>query len=182
MPKSYFNAEALEKIFADCVALGKRKNHDYGAVRDTISDNGVRGVVTRMDDKQARLLSLTSPGHEAAVTDESLPDTFRDMINYAAYGLILLQGTWGVQPPDPEHVQKWGKKFESADLRTPPPLMPHGRCIIPEMLEPAHRRGRGGWMEDSDRGKDLKARILANHNRKVKERADARRPKAKRKK
>lgn len=104
MTQSYFNVEALEKIFADCVALGKRKNHDYSAARDTILDNGVRGVVTRMDDKQARLMSLTKPGHEAAVKDESLEDTFRDQINYAAYGLMLLQGTWGVRPAEPPPV------------------------------------------------------------------------------
>jgi hypothetical protein len=63
-------------------------------------------------------------------------------------------------------------------------LMPHGRCIIPEMREPRHRRAPEpmAWIADPEQGKDLKARILANHNRKVKERADARRPKAKRKK
>ncbi len=98
MSKAYFNVPAIEKIFADCVATGIRKSHDYGAARDVIADNGVRGVVIRMDDKQARLLSLTSPGHEAAVKDESLADTFRDMINYGAYGLMLIQGTWGVRP------------------------------------------------------------------------------------
>lgn len=104
MAKSYFNVPALEKIFADCVATGIRKNHDYGSMRDVIAENGVRGVVIRMDDKQARLLSLTTPGHEAAVKDENTADTFRDMINYAAYGLMLLQGTWGVEPKPPTQI------------------------------------------------------------------------------
>jgi hypothetical protein len=93
--KAFFNRPALEAIHKQCLDLGARKNHDYGAAGDAIEMAGVSGVVVRMLDKQLRLMSLTKPGHEAAVKDESLRDTLMDMINYATYAVSLLDGTWG---------------------------------------------------------------------------------------
>lgn len=95
MRKSYFNRPALEAIHKSCLDLGERKNKDYGSVRDVIADNGVSGIVTRMDDKQARLLSLVKPGYEQQVKDESIRDTLMDMINYSTYAISILDGTWG---------------------------------------------------------------------------------------
>lgn len=93
--KAYFNRPALEAIHKECLDLGQRKNHDYGACGDAIEMAGVRGVVVRMLDKQLRLMSLTEPGHQQAVSDESLRDTLKDMINYATYAVSLMDGTWG---------------------------------------------------------------------------------------
>jgi hypothetical protein len=93
--KTYFNRKGLEDIHKECLDLGQRKSHDYGACGDAIEMAGVRGVVVRMLDKQLRLMSLTQPGHEAAVKDESLRDTLKDMINYASYAVSLIDGTWG---------------------------------------------------------------------------------------
>lgn len=93
--KSYFNRAGLETIHKECLDLGQKKNHDYGACGDAIAMGGVNGVVVRMLDKQMRLLSLTKPGHVAAVQDEALRDTLMDMINYATYAVSLLDGTWG---------------------------------------------------------------------------------------
>lgn len=93
--KAFFNRPALEAIHKECLDLGQRKNHDYGAAGDAIEIAGVEGVVVRMLDKQFRLLSLTKAGHESAVKDESLRDTLKDMINYATYAVALLDGTWG---------------------------------------------------------------------------------------
>lgn len=95
---AYFNEPALKDIFDRCLAIGRRKSHDYGRAGDGIAMAGVRGVVVRNLDKQLRCMSLTEPGHEAAVTDEGLKDTLMDMINYAAYAVALLEGTWGVRP------------------------------------------------------------------------------------
>lgn len=111
MSKSKFNVPALVKIFADCIATGIRKNHDYGAARDTILANGLLGVAVRMDDKMARILSLVQPGHEQAVKDEGLRDTARDMINYAAYLVMLLDGTWGIESPIAWSVDDWEALF-----------------------------------------------------------------------
>jgi hypothetical protein len=94
---TYFNRKELEKIHKECLDLGARKSNDYGAVADAIAMAGVPGVVTRMLDKQVRLLSLTKPGHEAAVKDETLRDTLMDMVNYASYAISILDGTWGVE-------------------------------------------------------------------------------------
>jgi len=93
--KSHFNRPALEAIHKQCLDLGQRKNHDYGAAGDAIAMAGVRGVVVRMLDKKLRLMSLTEPGHDVAVKDESVRDTLMDMINYATYAVSLLDGTWG---------------------------------------------------------------------------------------
>lgn len=100
MTASYFNEEALRNVFDRCAEIGKRKSHDYGASGDAIAMAGIRGVVIRNLDKQLRCMSLTEPGHETAVKDESLRDTLMDQINYAAYGVMLLDGTWGKRPED----------------------------------------------------------------------------------
>lgn len=98
MQPAYFNRPALEDIQRRCLELGQRKSHDYGANGDAIAMAGPRGVVTRMLDKQMRLLSLTSQGFNPMVTSESLIDTAMDMINYATYLVALLEGTWGAAP------------------------------------------------------------------------------------
>lgn len=95
---SHFNRPALEAIHKECLDLGARKNHDYGAAGDAIAMAGLPGVVTRMLDKQLRLVSLTQPGFQAAVKDEAIRDTLMDMVNYASYAISLLDGTWGVKP------------------------------------------------------------------------------------
>jgi len=101
-PKSaYFNRPALEEIQKRALDTGARKSHDYGRAGDGIAMAGVRGVVVRNLDKQLRCMSLTEPGHEQAVKDESLKDTLMDMINYCTYAVSLLEGTWGVRPQDP---------------------------------------------------------------------------------
>lgn len=104
MSKSHFNLPELLKIFADCALLGQSKNHDYGAVRDTIAANGLLGVVTRMDDKMARILSLTRPGHESTIKTESLRDTLKDQINYSAYAIMIIDLTWGLPPAESERI------------------------------------------------------------------------------
>jgi Nucleotide modification associated domain 1 len=98
MSKSYFNRTALEAIHKECLDLGARKNHDYGAAGDAIEMAGVSGVVVRMLDKQLRLMSLTKPNHDQAVKDESIRDTLMDMINYATYAVSLIDGSWGKKP------------------------------------------------------------------------------------
>ena len=105
---TFFNREALEAIHRECLDLGAKKSNDYGAVADAIAMAGVPGVVTRMLDKQVRLLSLTKPGHDMSVKDESLRDTLMDMINYATYAISLLDGTWGVATPTIKRLTKEG--------------------------------------------------------------------------
>lgn len=50
------------------------------------------GILVRLSDKFMRLISLTKPGREAAVKDESVMDTIDDVHNYVDYlGVIWLE-------------------------------------------------------------------------------------------
>lgn len=75
--------------------LAVRKNTDYshGGI-DTIAVGGLEGIVNRLVDKVGRLKSLTRPGYEAKVKDESIVDTLQDLANYAEYGILLHRGMW----------------------------------------------------------------------------------------
>lgn len=101
MPKAYLNRQALEKIQKDRLDLAEKKNNDYGGRGDNIEIGGVHGIAIRMLDKAMRLVSLTTPGAEQKVEDESIRQTFQDSGNYSDFGVSLLDGTWGVRPPEP---------------------------------------------------------------------------------
>lgn len=88
------NIQGLEKIFAECVEIGKKKNADYGGTMDNIALTGVHGIAVRLVDKVTRAHNLSRDGVTNQVKDESLRDTFKDMINYAAYAIMLMDGTW----------------------------------------------------------------------------------------
>ena len=50
------------------------------------------GILVRLSDKFMRLISLTKPGREAAVSNESVLDTINDCHNYLDYlGLVWSQ-------------------------------------------------------------------------------------------
>ena len=88
------NVEELAKIHASCRILGANKNKDYSGTLDPIGVTGLPGISTRLLDKVSRLSSLVQPNAEQKVKDESIRDTLMDMINYASYGIMLLDGTW----------------------------------------------------------------------------------------
>lgn len=56
-----------------------------------IVPNEVDSVLVRLSDKFMRLISLTRPGMEQQVTDESLEDTIVDIWNYSLYALAFLK-------------------------------------------------------------------------------------------
>lgn len=55
-----------------------------------------RGILVRLSDKFMRLISLMAPGREAAVKDESIRDTVRDMHNYLDYCLQIWEERQGI--------------------------------------------------------------------------------------
>lgn len=85
--------------------LARRKGADYNRDQqqegDTLfnlrvaeligfAETAEQGILIRIMDKIMRMFSLTSkPGRVAAVKDESVVDTYRDVYNYAAYAAIL---------------------------------------------------------------------------------------------
>ena len=88
------NSEELQRIQKSCADLAARKNNDYGAKMDNIGLTGQHGISVRLVDKVSRVFSLTHPGTQQKVNDESIRDTLMDVMNYAAFGIMLLDGTW----------------------------------------------------------------------------------------
>lgn len=69
-----------------CTELYSKKNHDYGNSFDKGMDIiGMAYGVGRIYDKMNRLVTLTK--EDAAVKDESIDDTLRDL---ACYSIMLL--------------------------------------------------------------------------------------------
>ena len=88
------NIKAMEKIHNDCRKLGEKKNNDYTSRIDPIAITKLPGISTRLLDKVSRFDSLTSTNKKQLVKDESIRDTLMDMINYATYGIMLIDDAW----------------------------------------------------------------------------------------
>lgn len=67
-----------------------QKQHDYG--HDNILWAGEDGLLVRMHDKTARIRNLMSRGDVAA--NESLEDSWLDVVGYALIGIMLCEGTF----------------------------------------------------------------------------------------
>lgn len=94
-------------LFEKSMGMIDRKGADYNRDQQKAGDTlfnlrvcellGVvpsaeEGILVRLSDKLMRLISLTKPGREAAVKDESVLDTIADIHNYVDYlGLIWQQ-------------------------------------------------------------------------------------------
>lgn len=69
------------------------KHRDYGAKNISQSPGGpLNGLRVRMWDKTARINNLIDSG--ATPENESLKDSFLDLMNYAAIALLVLDGKW----------------------------------------------------------------------------------------
>jgi hypothetical protein len=84
---------SVERVFDDAMALLLKKHKDYGPTNISRSPGGpLNGLRVRMHDKTARLNHLIDNG--ARPENESLRDTFVDLMNYSAIALMVLDGTW----------------------------------------------------------------------------------------
>ncbi len=88
------NKEKLNEVFQEAIKLALKKNSDYAGTIDNIGLTGAHGCAVRLVDKVARVHNLTRPGQINQVEDEDVRQTFLDMVNYAAFGVMLLDGTW----------------------------------------------------------------------------------------
>jgi len=80
-------------IFDGAGNLLLKKHHDYGPKNISQSPGGpLNGLRVRMWDKFARINNLVDTGKDAK--NESLRDSFLDMLNYSAIALMVLDGTW----------------------------------------------------------------------------------------
>ena len=70
-----------------------RKHHDYGPKNIAQSPGGaLNGLRVRMWDKIARINNLLDSGVQPS--NESLRDSFLDLLNYSAIAMMVLDETW----------------------------------------------------------------------------------------
>lgn len=84
---------AAARLYDEQLHLLLSKNADYSPLNISMAPFGVmEGLMTRISDKFYRAINLLERGAEAK--HESLEDTFRDLMGYAAIGVLCLQGQW----------------------------------------------------------------------------------------
>jgi hypothetical protein len=78
-----------------------RKHHDYGPKNIAHSPGGpLNGLRVRMWDKIARINNLLDSGVQPS--NESLRDSFLDLLNYSAIAMMVLDGVW----PETEEIER----------------------------------------------------------------------------
>jgi hypothetical protein len=86
-------AADMWEIFDSAGNLLLKKHKDYGPTNISRSPGGpLNGLRVRMWDKTARLNHLIDSG--ATPENESLRDSFLDLLNYSAIALMVLDGKW----------------------------------------------------------------------------------------
>lgn len=85
--------EALLTTFDEALTLLQRKHKDYGPKNISLAPGGpLNGLRVRMWDKLARINNLVDTG--ATPENESLRDSFIDLMNYSAIALMVIDGNW----------------------------------------------------------------------------------------
>jgi hypothetical protein len=91
--------EDVWRIYDTAGTLLLRKHHDYGPKNIAHSPGGpLNGLRVRMHDKTARINHLLDSG--VAPSNESLRDSFIDLMNYAAIAILVLDKKWPDLPND----------------------------------------------------------------------------------
>jgi hypothetical protein len=80
-------------IALKAVALLAKKHNDYGPSNIADAPGGpLNGLAVRLHDKVARLANLVTKNKTPK--NESLEDTFIDIVNYGIIGLLVLKDQW----------------------------------------------------------------------------------------
>ena len=91
--------EDVWRIYDTAGSLLLRKHHDYGPKNIAHSPGGaLNGLRVRMWDKIARINNLLDSG--AHPSNESLRDSFVDLMNYSAIAIMVLDKKWPELPND----------------------------------------------------------------------------------
>ena len=89
--------EDVWRVFDTAGTLLLRKNSDYGNKNIAHSPGGaLNGLRVRMWDKIARINNLLDNG--VAPSNESLRDSFMDLMNYSAISIMVLDKKWPELP------------------------------------------------------------------------------------
>lgn len=87
------------RVFDTAGNLLLRKHHDYGPKNVAHSPGGpLNGLRVRMWDKVARINNLLDSGVKPS--NESLRDSFVDLLNYSAIAIMVLDKNWPDLPND----------------------------------------------------------------------------------
>ena len=91
--------------FGRAFALWCERHRKYG--RGNIGEFGAVGCLIRAADKKARLREhyLGKVAKQFTFQDETVADSWIDMLNYAAMGLICHEGDWPGVGKDMDHEQ-----------------------------------------------------------------------------
>lgn len=94
-----FESEVAEIYFRAKVIL-LQKHYDYGPTNIANAPGGaLNGLRVRIHDKTARINNLID--NNRTPNNESLRDSFLDLMNYAAIALLVIDGNWpGAEPVD----------------------------------------------------------------------------------
>lgn len=84
------NKEELNKICKEVEALLKKKNEMYGD--ENIIKIGREGIIVRLTEKIERLKHLLK--NNLNPPEETMEDTWNDIIGYGIIGLMLQRGKW----------------------------------------------------------------------------------------
>jgi hypothetical protein len=83
----------VDCAFQEARDLLLRKHRDYGSRNISQSPGGpLNGLRVRIWDKVARINNLIDSGAEPE--NESLRDSYLDLLNYSAIALLVLDGHW----------------------------------------------------------------------------------------
>jgi hypothetical protein len=82
-----------EPYYMDALEILIKKQSDYGPKNIALAPGGaLNGLRVRMHDKLSRINNLIDSG--ATPENESLRDSFLDMLNYSAIAMMVLDGDW----------------------------------------------------------------------------------------
>lgn len=92
-------ASDMWQVFDTAGNLLLRKHNDYGPKNISFSPGGaLNGLRVRMHDKVARINHLIDS--KVAPSNESLRDSFIDLLNYSAIAILVLDKKWPELPND----------------------------------------------------------------------------------
>jgi len=84
--------EIVAKVMLEYFGLWKMKQRSYGP--HNIGAFGSAGCLIRSNDKIQRLRRHYFLAKDVSLSDESLEDTWKDLMGYAIMGLICERGQW----------------------------------------------------------------------------------------